>query len=116
MLTDSEVDRRFSMLVADLNLAVQAVEWPVMSEPAENFSDGEPTASTPFVRGPMGALRAGAVFSAAIFTAVGLVLAFTGDVGLGFVVAWFALIVPAATLGTVFVVDRLRRHTLDSDR
>ena len=41
MLNEAEVDRRFMMLVADLNTTVQPVDWPVVTEPAASeSSDG----------------------------------------------------------------------------
>ena len=40
MLKDSEVDRRFLMLVADLNETVQPVDWPGVTETADSESSG----------------------------------------------------------------------------
>ena len=115
MLTNSEVDRRFSMLVADLNSAVQTVDWPGVSEPAEQFSpdevnaDGTHVDPTPDAR--LGALRVLALAVALVTVAAGIVVARAFDLGIVPIIVWFAIVVPGVTLGTLMLVDRLRRRS-----
>jgi hypothetical protein len=114
VLTDAEVDRRFSMLVADLKAAVGVAEWPVMRAPEPRLPDDVRTRrSAPCV--PV-AERITAVASALLLAVVGALLAATGVLAVGLVIAWFVLVVPGATLATTLVVDRLRRAGRDTRR
>jgi hypothetical protein len=134
VLTDAEVDRRFTTLVADLNSVTTTVDWALVTEPAERPSPDDPAAPEVLVGGdvpapPAGsdastagdpsdpreasdagivALRVLAVGVALAMCALGLVLARTLDLGVVLIVLWYVLLVPGVTLGSLMVVDRLR--------
>lgn len=108
MLTDSEVDRRFGLAVADLNSVVPPVEWPDVSEAAEPFpNDEEHEVPAPVAR--VVALRVVAVVSIVVTVTVGVIIARRFDLGLALTIAWFALVVPGVTFAALLGVDRLRR-------
>jgi len=134
VLTDAEVDRRFTTLVADLNSVTTTVDWALVTEPAERpspddlatpevlvgrdvpapatGSDSSPAAVPPDPReasdAGIVALRVLSVGVALAMCALGLVLARTLDLGVVLVVLWYVLLVPGVTLGSLMVVDRLR--------
>jgi hypothetical protein len=116
VLTDSEVDRRFAMLVADLNLAAVTVDWPGVSNAAESSPGDEPD---PVVSSPpprVGALRLTAAVIAAAMAGAGLIAAAMLDLGVVFSVVWFVIVVPTVALATLYVVDAVRRRRrTDSD-
>lgn len=109
MLTDSEVDRRFGMLMADLNSTVQTVDWPGVSEPAERHSPDELNAGAAPDVG-IGALRVLAAAVALAMCAAGIIVARAFDLGAVMIVVWFALVVPGVTLATLLLVDRIRHQ------
>jgi hypothetical protein len=108
VLTDSEVDRRFLMLLADLNSAVQTVDWPGVSEPAERDLPDDLDAPRPADAGIV-ALRMLAVATALVTFAVGIVIAQTSGLGIVLIFGWTVLVVPGVTLAALMLVDRLRR-------
>ena len=134
MLTDAEVDRRFTTLVADLNSVTTTVDWALVTDPAERPSPDDldtpevlvgsdvpapaeashaPTAAEPpdpreASDAGIVALRVLAVGVALAMCALGLVLARTLDLGVVAIVLWYVLLVPGVTLGSLMVVDRLR--------
>lgn len=110
MLTDSEVDRRFSMLVADLNLAVQAVEWPVMSERAAEWTPRGPIGGETRPNG-IAVLRLSGAGMLLATVAVGVFVLWTLNVGVVVGLLWFGVLVPALTLAAVTLVDRVRRRS-----
>jgi len=111
-LTDSEVDRRFAMLVADLNLADIVVDWPEVSNAAESPADDdpEPEDDPSAMTARVGPLRLTAAVIAAVTAAVGLLVATVVDPGVVVGLVWFLLVVPAVVLVTVYVVDAVRRR------
>jgi hypothetical protein len=134
VLTDAEVDRRFTTLVADLNSVTTTVDWALVTEPAERPSPDELATPEVQVGGDAPAQAAGsdastasehpdpreasdagivglrvlAVGVALAMCALGLVLARTLDLGVVLIVLWYVLLVPGVTLGSLMVVDRLR--------
>ena len=108
MLTDSEVDRRFLKLVANLNSAVRTVDWRGVTEPAERDLPDDLDAPRPADAGIV-ALRVLAVVTALVTFAAGLVLAQTLGFGIVAIVAWIVLVVPGVTLAALMLVDRFRR-------
>jgi hypothetical protein len=109
VLTDSEVDRRFSMLVADLNSALQTVDWPGVSASAEREPPDDTNGRDASDAGII-ALRVLAVATAFLTFAAGVVLARTFDLGILPIIVWVALVVPGVTLATLMIVDRLPRR------
>jgi hypothetical protein len=108
MLTDSEVDRRFSMLVAVLTSGGRAAELRDVNAPTEHrYSDDqvERSGSAPGVV----ALRVLAVVVGVTTLVVGVVLAGTLEFGVVLMVGWLAIVVPGVTLAAVLIADRLRR-------
>jgi hypothetical protein len=107
MLTDSEVDRRFLMLVAGLSSRVRATEGPGVTDSAEGrVPDRENQLGSD--AGVVG-LRVLAVAIALVTLALGVLLARTFDLGILLIFVWLPLVVPGVTLGSVMLVDRLRR-------
>ena len=109
MLTDSEVDRRFFQLVADLNSTALPVDWPCVSDPAEQLPPDETDASSVEKPGT-GALRLVAVVSIVVLLAVGVAVVRAWGLGFSFFALWLGVVVPAITLITLLAVDRLRRR------
>jgi hypothetical protein len=134
VLTDAEVDRRFTTLVADLNSVTTTVDWALVTEPAERPSPDDLATPEVLVGGDVPAPAAGndasiaaaepdpreasdagivalrvlAVGVALAMCALGLVLARLLDLGVVLVVLWYVLLVPGVTLGSLMLVDRLR--------
>jgi hypothetical protein len=106
VLKDSEVDRRFLMLVADLNATAQPVDGPRVTEPAasESPDDKRRTSDDGIV-----ALRVLAVGIALVTVVAGIMLARAVDLGILALLVWFALVVPGVTLAALMLVDWLRR-------
>jgi hypothetical protein len=111
MLTDAEVDRRFFELVASLNSAAVAVEWPSVSDPAEQFPSDEPTASSSDEEQSLGVLRLVAVLTVVITIAVGVAAAEAAHLGWVFFALWLGVVVPGVTLVSLLVADRVRRRS-----
>jgi hypothetical protein len=108
VLTDSEVDRRFFQMVAELNSATLTVDWAWVSDPAEQLPPEPETPATPHPR--TGALRLVAVISIVVTIAAGVAMARAWALGLSFLALWLILAVPGIALAVLVAVDRLRRR------
>jgi hypothetical protein len=108
VLTDSEVDSRFFQLVADLNSTALAVDWPCVSDPAEQLPSEDPS-PTSGAGTEMGALRLVAAIVALVTFASGIALTRVLGLGVLGLIVWFVVVVPGAALLALLVVDRLRR-------
>jgi hypothetical protein len=112
VLADSEVDSRFRMLVASLNSTVEAVDWPEMGEPAEDFPEAERW-PRPRAKEGIRALRVSAVVVAVVTMAAGVVVSRILGAGILVLIAWMAIIVPAVTFAAIFAIDRVRAHNAE---
>jgi hypothetical protein len=118
VLTEAEVDRRFTTLVADLNStnavaalnsASPAVDGAQVTDPTEPMSpDDQGPPEPPGSDAGMVGLRVLAVGVAVVMCGIGVAAARALDLGVVLVVVWFVLVVPAVTLGSLVAVDRLR--------
>lgn len=107
MLADFEVEQRFQKLVTTLNSSLRGADGARVGEPVEDPApDGEPWYERP---SGLGATRLVAVVVALVTLAAGIIVSRSVDNGLLVFLLWLAFVVPAVTLGVVFVVGRLRR-------
>jgi hypothetical protein len=110
VLANSEVDRRFIALVAELNLSADVVDAFGMhaAEPQPNVGqDVEAAAARP---ARMRAMRSLAAVTAILAVLGGVALATVADAGAWLLVAWFAVVVPGATLAAILAVEVVRNR------
>jgi hypothetical protein len=104
-MTDSEVDRRFATLVATLNFDAVAAEWPRVSDAAPPSDDQ--IESSPDSSPSIAALRIWAAVIAILMAGVGVALVASLGISWLFLLVWLVLVVPAAALAAVYLVDAL---------
>ena len=107
MLTDSEVDRRFATLVADLNSVVQTVDWRGVNEPVDRAPENDLDAGEHHEAGLV-AVRLLAIVVALVMVGAGIGIASSLGFNTVVLVLWFALVVPAVTLGALVLFDQIR--------
>lgn len=101
MLTDAEVDRRFTICVRELKSDASATDWPPVNQPAEPRSPREGT------EGPsVTSTRVLAAVVAVVVFAIGIVGVQALGLGVLGIVLWVTVVVPGVTLATLLLVDR----------